>query len=67
MTPRTIFDLRTPPDGCRFHPRCPYAEDRCRREAPELRVLEPATAMADDDDHRQAACHFPLTGTGTKA
>ncbi len=26
----------TPPAGCHFHPRCPFAEDRCRREAPGL-------------------------------
>ena len=25
-----------PPRGCHFHPRCRYAEDQCRREAPEL-------------------------------
>jgi oligopeptide/dipeptide ABC transporter ATP-binding protein len=25
-----------PPPGCPFHPRCAYAEDRCRRERPEL-------------------------------
>ena len=56
----TIFDLRTPPDGCRFHPRCPYAEDRCRRETPVLRELEAA------GDGRQAACHFPL-GAGAEA
>jgi oligopeptide/dipeptide ABC transporter ATP-binding protein len=24
------------PEGCRFHPRCPYAWDRCRREEPPL-------------------------------
>jgi peptide/nickel transport system ATP-binding protein len=24
------------PEGCAFHPRCPYAFDRCRRERPEL-------------------------------
>ena len=24
------------PKGCRLHPRCPYAEERCRREEPEL-------------------------------
>lgn len=23
-----------PPSGCHFHPRCPYADDRCRSEAP---------------------------------
>ena len=25
-----------PPPGCSFHPRCPYADARCRREAPRL-------------------------------
>ena len=27
------------PPGCAFHPRCPRAQDRCRAEDPELRVL----------------------------
>jgi len=26
----------TPPPGCTFHPRCPLANDRCKREAPQL-------------------------------
>jgi peptide/nickel transport system ATP-binding protein len=25
-----------PPAGCAFHPRCPHANERCRREAPRL-------------------------------
>src|SRR5437763_14129086 len=25
-----------PPPGCAFHPRCPFANERCRRERPEL-------------------------------
>jgi dipeptide transport system ATP-binding protein len=37
-----------PPAGCVFHTRCPYANDRCRTEVPQLRKL---------DDGRQAACH----------
>ncbi|PUA32413.1 MAG: dipeptide/oligopeptide/nickel ABC transporter ATP-binding protein [Zestosphaera tikiterensis] len=28
-------DLRRPPPGCRFYPRCPYAMDICRREEPK--------------------------------
>jgi peptide/nickel transport system ATP-binding protein len=26
--------LSAPPSGCRFHPRCPFAMDICRREVP---------------------------------
>ncbi|HEX8802552.1 MAG TPA: ABC transporter ATP-binding protein, partial [Acidimicrobiales bacterium] len=29
-------DLVDPPPGCRFAPRCPYAQDRCRAESPPL-------------------------------
>ncbi len=28
-----------PPSGCAFHPRCPHANERCKRERPELRTL----------------------------
>jgi peptide/nickel transport system ATP-binding protein len=31
-----IPDPIRPPPGCHFHPRCPYAKDRCRREVPVL-------------------------------
>ena len=29
----------SPPAGCYFNPRCPFADERCRREAPVLREL----------------------------
>ncbi len=38
----------TPPPGCTFHPRCPLANDRCKRETPLLRQITPGHA---------AACH----------
>jgi len=41
-----------PPSGCRFHPRCPYATDKCSKEEPEYREVLP--------DHF-VACHYPLT------
>jgi peptide/nickel transport system ATP-binding protein len=34
-------DMRKLPEGCRFHPRCPSAMDRCRVDAPVLRTLGP--------------------------
>ena len=40
-----------PPSGCRFHPRCPKAQERCVHEVPPL---EPKAAGD------LAACHFPL-------
>ncbi len=43
------------PTGCPFHPRCPYAADRCRVERPPLVAVAPG---------RLAACHFPLLATG---
>jgi peptide/nickel transport system ATP-binding protein len=32
----TVPDVRSWPAGCRFHPRCPIADDTCRGEAPPL-------------------------------
>jgi len=36
-----------PPSGCAFHPRCPFVEDRCKQERPELLSVDGA----------QVACH----------
>src|SRR5262249_48610744 len=43
------------PDGCRFHPRCPFAEARCRVEPPALRELERG---------HHVACHLAPTAGG---
>src|SRR5690606_21914999 len=38
-----------PPQGCRFHTRCPFATDRCRSEVPKMMALVGGHA---------AACHL---------
>ena len=35
-----------PPSGCRFHTRCPYAEERCKREEPPLKEVSPGQWVA---------------------
>ncbi|MAX25234.1 MAG: peptide ABC transporter ATP-binding protein [Phycisphaeraceae bacterium] len=35
-----VADPSNPPSGCLFHPRCPYAEQRCRMEEPTYREIE---------------------------
>jgi peptide/nickel transport system ATP-binding protein len=34
--PGTPPDLINPPPGCRFHPRCPHAMERCKKEEPPM-------------------------------
>ena len=43
-----------PPSGCRFHPRCPKAQDLCGQEEPQLEV------KAGDVTTHVTACHFPV-------
>ena len=38
-----------PPTGCHFHPRCPFARERCSAETPALREI---------GQGQRAACHF---------
>ena len=39
--PGTFPNITEEIGGCRFHPRCPYATDRCRAEIPEEIEIEP--------------------------
>lgn len=41
-----------PPQGCRFHTRCPFATDKCRTEEPKLRTTD---AMKEG---HEGACHY---------
>lgn len=39
--PGSVPNLINPPQGCRFHPRCQFAMDRCKKEIPELKEVKP--------------------------
>lgn len=43
------------PAGCEFHPRCPFARERCRSEAPGETMISTDHAIR---------CHYPLEETG---
>lgn len=45
-----------PPQACRFHTRCPFAEPLCGKEAPLLTQI--------GADGHQAACHMAIPGSG---
>lgn len=47
--PGTVPRLINPPKGCRFHPRCEYAEEICKKEKPEQRQVK---------GNHTVACHF---------
>ncbi|MDV3278100.1 MAG: ABC transporter ATP-binding protein [Nitrososphaerales archaeon] len=44
-----VPDLRSIPSGCKFHPRCPFAFDRCKVEDPAFRAVAP---------RHEVACHL---------
>jgi len=48
VIPGNIPNLIDPPSGCRFHPRCKYAQQICIDKVPELEVME---------EGHLAACH----------
>jgi peptide/nickel transport system ATP-binding protein len=41
IIPGNIPNLIEPPSGCRFHPRCKYASDKCKQTPPELVEIGP--------------------------
>ncbi len=47
-----VADAVHPPSGCRFHPRCKYAQDICSKEEPILTEIK---------KNHWVACHFPLS------
>lgn len=57
-----VANPANPPSGCYFHPRCPFAEERCKLETPPLRELR---------HNHWVACHraeeLELPGISRKA
>ena len=60
-------DLIAPPPGCAFHPRCGFAQDRCRRERPPLEAVTVDGATGDKATAQKAACWFPFIDKGPDA
>jgi oligopeptide/dipeptide ABC transporter ATP-binding protein len=54
LVPGEIPSPDSPPTGCRFHPRCGYAQDICREVTPEL----VPTGVGERAVEHLAACHF---------
>lgn len=48
--PGTPLDLNNVPNGCRFAARCEYANDKCKRDVPDLVAVQ----------GHMARCHYPL-------
>jgi peptide/nickel transport system ATP-binding protein len=46
IIPGNIPNLIEPPSGCRFHPRCKFAKDRCAQESPQIEEVEPEHFVA---------------------
>lgn len=55
--PGLMPSLLNKPQGCPFHPRCPDAFDRCKREEPRLQTMQP---------NRAVACHLHWPDTAGK-
>lgn len=46
-----IPSLMNRPQGCEFHPRCPFMKDQCRNEFPTVSTVKPGHLLS---------CHFPI-------
>jgi len=44
--PGEVANPASPPSGCYFHPRCPFAVEACKQETPLLREIEPGHFVA---------------------
>ena len=56
--PGTVPSIERMPVGCRFAPRCPFAQERCLEAPPKLAMI--AGSNGAQDDHRVACFFAPL-------
>ena len=57
--PRVVAEVASaakPPEGCHYHPRCPFAQARCRSEYPD----ETRCSGDTEGTPHTVRCHFPL-------
>jgi peptide/nickel transport system ATP-binding protein len=66
LLPGEIPSPKRPPSGCRFHPRCSYADERSRQEVPLLEAAEPGHLVACHH-WRRVRDSAPLPAEGTTA
>ena len=55
------------PKGCKFNPRCPYADEQCQNEQPELRELTPGHFCRCHHSGKDVPLYFPDEGINEKA
>jgi peptide/nickel transport system ATP-binding protein len=59
-----VPDPLNPPTGCAFHPRCPLANERCKRERPQLIDADTGSELASNMAlaTSRVACHAVQEG-----
>jgi oligopeptide/dipeptide ABC transporter ATP-binding protein len=63
--PGEVPDPARPPEGCRFHPRCPYVFDRCAEEVPPRYPVGPGREAACFLRDPATTAPIPTTGGST--
>ncbi|PSQ55566.1 ABC transporter ATP-binding protein [Halobacteriales archaeon SW_8_68_21] len=56
--PGVMPDLVQLPSGCSFHPRCPFAEEKCTRKEPPLTGIESGAEATLDTEHAAACLEY---------
>ncbi|MBM3327626.1 MAG: ABC transporter ATP-binding protein [Calditrichaeota bacterium] len=52
------------PSGCKFHPRCPLADDKCQKDEPELKILNGCQPFAGNLQRLEFQCEVACWKAG---